>query len=323
MTARALRRAVAALALLAVAGHAAPVSAPPPPVATAFRAPLAAKAPLLAIARAGGRLVTAGDFGIVLLSDDDGRTWRQAQSVATRQMLTSLAFLDAQKGFAVGHGGTVLATADGGENWTAVHDAGADNVLLSVRFLDAQRGFVVGAFGFAIASDDGGRTWRTFVPGEGDDRDRHLNGVFAAHGALFIAAEAGTVFRSMDFGSTWTTLRLPYDGSLWGGLALDDGAVLVYGMRGHVLRSTDLGKQWSDIPTGTTQSWTAALHSPGGEIVLVGLGGTVALSRDGGRSFRSTTLHERQTFAAVAAGAPGQLVLAGLGGIETRPRIAP
>ncbi|MCL4761358.1 MAG: glycosyl hydrolase, partial [Burkholderiales bacterium] len=152
----ALRTAGLLLALAAAAGHAVPAAAPGHE--SAFRAPLAAKAPLLSIARAGARLVAVGDFGVVVLSDDDGRSWRQAQAVATRQMLTSVAFVDAQRGYAVGHGGTVLATADGGETWTRLHDAGVDDVLLSVWFGSAQRGLAVGAFGFALATADGGRT---------------------------------------------------------------------------------------------------------------------------------------------------------------------
>jgi len=193
-----------------------------------------------------------------------------------------------------------------------------------VWFGSAEHGIAVGAFGFAMATHDGGRTWKSFAPGEGDDRDRHLNAVFAGHtGALFIAAEAGTVFRSTDGGDTWTTLRLPYDGSLWGGMALRDGSLLVWGMRGHVLRSADLGKSWTDVPTGTDKSWTDGLQLPDGTIVLVGLSGAVATSRDEARSFRTTILPERQTFAAIEAGPSGQYVVAGLNGIATQPLVAP
>ena len=59
---------------------------PPPPSAPSFayQARLAAKAPLLAIAQAGTRLVAVGDYGVIVLSDDQGRTWRQATSAWTR-----------------------------------------------------------------------------------------------------------------------------------------------------------------------------------------------------------------------------------------------
>ena len=265
---RAIRFVLLALALaLAATALAAPAS---PTSSTAYKAPLATKAPMLALARAGSRLVAVGDYGIVLLSDDDGRTWRQAASVATREMLTAVTFVDGKRGFAVGHGGTLLTTIDAGENWTSSYAAGADTVLLSVWFGSTDRGLAIGAFGVALSTDDGGRTWKPLAVGEGDDGYRHLNAVFALpDGTLLIAAEAGTVFRSADGGRSWSAVRLPYNGSLWGGLALRDGSALVFGMRGHVLRSDDQGRTWTDVPTGTDESFSGGVQLADGRIVLV------------------------------------------------------
>ena len=76
-----------ALALTAIAlAQTAATSAPPAPAA--FKGPLATKAPLLALTRVGPRLVAVGDYGVILLSDDAGATWRQAGAVATRNMIT-------------------------------------------------------------------------------------------------------------------------------------------------------------------------------------------------------------------------------------------
>ena len=189
-------------------------------------------------------------------------------------MLTAVTFADANRGWAVGHGGTVLHTADGGENWALQYTAGADVALLSVWFENASHGIAVGAFGHAMETSDGGRTWTKLAVGEGDDRDRHLNGIFAvAGGPLLIAAESGTVFRSTDNGKTWATLRLPYAGSVWGGLPLRDGTAIVYGMRGHVLHTADQGRTWVDVPTGADQSFTGGIQLADGTVVLVGLGG--------------------------------------------------
>lgn len=314
---RVLLRILATSAMLGLVATASAQPAAPVPAA-AYKAPLATKAPLVGIARAGSRLVAVGDYGVIVLSDDGGKTWRQASSIATRSMLTAVTFADAKLGWAVGHGGTVLHTADGGETWTRIDSAASDVTLLSAWFEDAKHGIVAGAFGFAMATDDGGKTWKEFAVGEGDDRDRHLNAIFALPGGpLFIAAEAGTLFRSTDSGRTWTTLRLPYNGSLWGGLALRDGTAIVFGMRGHALRSTDQGRSWTDAVTGTDQSWSGGLQLADATVVLVGLGGAVAKSTDGGRSYRTTIRPERQTSAAVAEGAAGQLVIVGLTGVGT------
>ncbi len=73
---------------------------------------------LLAATRAGSRLVAVGEFGHVALSDDDGKTWRQAKVVPTQSTLTSIVFVDDKTGFAAGHDKTILTTADGGETWS-------------------------------------------------------------------------------------------------------------------------------------------------------------------------------------------------------------
>jgi len=272
------------------------------------------RAPLLAAARAGSRLVAAGDFGTVLLSDDDGRSWRQAVEVPTRVTLTALHFPDASRGWAVGHGGIVLATEDGGERWRVAHRADPDTVLFSVRFSDPMRGLAVGAFGAALATDDGGRTWQAFTVGDGEFSDRHLFQLFGdAHGRTWIAAESGVVYRSDD-GRAFTAITLPYQGSLWGGMTLPDGTILVWGMGGHVLRSTDSGASWQEIDSGTDNPLTAGLALADGRIVLAGLGGSVLVSDDRGRSFRAEVRPDRLAYTALleAGGGPLLMTLTGI-----------
>lgn len=274
------------------------------------------RAPLLAAARAGSRLVAVGDFGTILLSDDEGSSWRQAASVPTRVTLTALHFLDARRGWAVGHAGIVLATEDGGERWRVAHRAGADAALFSVRFADTQRGLVVGAFGAALATDDGGQTWHEFAVGEGEFSDRHLYHLFGDRaGATWIAAESGVVYRSTD-GREFKAISLPYRGSIWGGLALPDGTVLVWGMGGRVLRSTDDGASWREIDTGTDNPLTAGLALPDGRVVIVGLGGSVLASDDRGASFDAEIRSDRLSYTAAieARGAPLLLSLSGIAG---------
>jgi len=83
--------------------------------------PLAPKSLLLDITQAGDRLVVAGERGHILYSDDDGQNWQQA-FVPTTQMLTSVYFVDSQRGWVVGHDGLILVSDDGGENWRIQRD---------------------------------------------------------------------------------------------------------------------------------------------------------------------------------------------------------
>ncbi|MEJ2467297.1 MAG: YCF48-related protein, partial [Candidatus Thiodiazotropha sp.] len=76
----------------------------------------AEQATLLAVTRAGPRLVAAGERGIILTSDDNGASWQQAK-VPTSVNLIALRFVDAKRGWAVGHMGIVLHSEDGGLTW--------------------------------------------------------------------------------------------------------------------------------------------------------------------------------------------------------------
>ncbi|OPG74993.1 hypothetical protein B1218_34750, partial [Pseudomonas ogarae] len=58
-----------------------------------------------------------GARGLVLWSEEDGKSWHQAW-VSVSGSLTAVWFVDAQIGWAVVHAGGVLATLDGGEHWT-------------------------------------------------------------------------------------------------------------------------------------------------------------------------------------------------------------
>ena len=85
---------------------------------------------LMDVTRAGDRLVTVGERGFTLVSDDAGQSWRAVATPVTRS-LTRVAFENDKLGVAVGHGGSIVRTEDGGETWTAVavEEAGVDSLL--------------------------------------------------------------------------------------------------------------------------------------------------------------------------------------------------
>lgn len=286
-----------------------------PAMAPAQHVANALQAPLLAAARAGSRIVAVGDHGVVLLSDD-GRTYRQAKAVPVRSMLTSVQFIDKQRGFAAGHDGVVLGTQDGGETWALLRATpGMEQPILSFHFDGPEHGIAVGLYGWMIETHDGGRSWAERHVGSGEDADRHLFHVFASiDGTLLIAGEAGTLYRSADGGANWDTIVVGNKGSLWYGAALADGTLLVCGMRGHLYRSRDDGRTWQAVASGTTQSLTGIAQQADGSVVVIGMSGTVLRSTDAGTIFALTQRQEREPLTAVlAAGGqpPTLLSLAG------------
>ncbi len=267
---------------------------------------------LLSAARAGARLVAVGARGVVVLSDDRGKTWRQATAVPVRSTLTAVTFIDPEHGWAVGHNGVVLATDDAGEHWRLQRFAAdVDRPLFSVRFLDRQRGVAVGLWSLVLATADGGASWREVklaAPPEGGKTDRNLFSLFADKaGALYAAAERGSVLRSRDAGQTWQYLETGYKGSLWVGTALDDGGLLVAGMRGSLYRSDDHGDTWRSVDSGSKSSLTG-IAAEGKKVTAVGLDGLVAASEDGGRTFLTTQRPDRLALTAVVRASDGSVM---------------
>jgi photosystem II stability/assembly factor-like uncharacterized protein len=328
---RALRAGAVALSLLAACPAAAGEEAAPGAAALKSQpaeiTSAATKAMVLSVARAGKRMVSVGDHGIVLLSDDDGATFRQARSVPVRSTLTAVCFVGEKTGWAVGHWGVVLRTDDAGESWKVQRvDASVDQPLFSVHFRDAQRGWAVGLWSLMIATVDGGASWtpvRLPAPPGGGKADRNLLKIFAdRRGTLFVAAEQGAVLRSDD-GQKWSYVSTGYKGSFWTGLALSDGTLLVGGLRGTIYRSTDGGSSWSESRTDLKSSITD-LGEAGGKVFAVGLDGASYESDDRGVTFTSSQRDDRLPFTALAVAGNGRLVkFSKQGVVEDAPAAAP
>lgn len=341
-----LRFCLALIAVLAMGGAA---SAQPVPEVDANDAankpaeiePLASASLLLDLAAAGRRVVAVGERGHVLLSDDQGATWRQAKSVPTRAMLTAVFFADDEYGWAVGHDETILKTVDGGETWTRTHFAPeAQQPLLDLWFANRVSGIAVGAYGAYLTTNDGGRTWtvskfaaprsssspKRGAPSDEDDlpQDYHLNRIVGVGSRLYIAAEGGRLYRSDDRGANWRALPSPYEGSLFGLVPIRGDGLLAFGLRGHLFRSADGGQSWHELQSHTTAMLTDGVAINDLRVVVGGLAGVLLISADAGETFKLTQQDDRRGIAALLPGPAGSVIVAGEGGVRTiRPAAAP
>jgi photosystem II stability/assembly factor-like uncharacterized protein len=283
----------------------------------ALKARLAARSLLLDIAAADGHLVAVGERGHILFSDDRGATWTQAD-VPTTVTLTGVFLLDRNLGWAVGHDAVVLHTADGGRTWTLQRSAPEEErPLFDVYFSDAAHGFAIGAYGAFLATADGGATWTERRISEEDVHLHHI--ARAPSGALFIAAESGTLFRSDDGGASWRELPSPYEGSLFATVPLEGKALLLLGLRGHLFRSEDGGESWTALASGTEAMLTDGVVLGDGRVVVTGLAGVVLVSEDHGRTFAVHHQPARQGIVAVAPAGDGAIALAGEFGVRKLP----
>ncbi len=329
---------------------------PAPPVPTAMNKPAltsvkAERSTLLAVTRAGNRLVAAGERGIILTSDDNGDSWQQAK-VPTSVNLTALHFVDEQRGWAVGHMGLVLHSEDGGLNWhkqldgveaarlavEAVRDSGDERAIRLADYLvsdgpdkpffdiymDAQgRGFAVGAFNLIFRTEDGGKQWHYWSHRVKNPFGLHLYGITRQGEDFIIAGEQGMLLRSQDGGEHFLPLEPPYEGSWFGILASRDGALLIYGLRGNAYVSQDGGETWQPCETGSRAGFSDAVQLADGRIVLANQAGQLYASADDGCNFKSLGGLPGMPFAALTQAESGALVLASLRGLGSVPASAP
>ena len=268
-------------------------------------------------ARMGNRVVAVGDRGYVVISDDDGKTWKRAKAPAA-PLLTAVDFVDAKNGWAVGHDSVILASNDAGETWAQQFSAPSEQrPLLDVLFLSKETGFAVGAYGAFYETEDGGKSWnaRKIIAD-----DKHLSAIVKmAEGKLAIFGEAGTILLSPDAGKTWTVVPPPYKGSFFGALVAQDGALVTFGLRGRIFRSADAGKSWKQIDNPSVATLMGGSILPDGALVIAGGAGTVLVSHDNGQSFQPLATGSTRAYAKAILGAPNALLLLGEAGARAAP----
>jgi len=289
------------------------LQASPLPVVPAMQSEHASQATMLDAAWAGKRMVAVGDHGIVLLSDDHGKSFRQAGSVPVSTPLTGVSFIDAKRGWAVGHWGVILVTADGGDSWQIQRMSNEeDRPLFAVHFFNAQQGVAVGLWSLVLTTDDGGLTWneQTLQAPPGSKKaDLNLMGLFAdGQHKLYATAEHGQLLRSEDEGKSWTYINTGYEGTLWSGAVLADGSLLVGGQRGTLMHGTTEGRGFRKVPTQSKGSITAVTVA-GRTVLAVGLDGLMMKSSDGGERFEESQSVEGLSLTAALLDPQGAPVL--------------
>lgn len=294
----------------------------------------AAKSLLLDVEKLeSGRLITVGERGHILISDDNGIEWRQVP-VPTREQLTAVSFLDDERGIAVGFSQTILMTNDGGESWQLAHqeESFEQPAIFDVQFITSDLIVAVGSYGLYLESSDGGDTWENReVEGLADyygyfshfysikkisddywvmTGEKFIDGVdedgFETSSAL--AAE------TRDGGETWQKLETPYDGSFFGIQVDGNGYLYVYGLRGNLYISKDQGQSWQGQFLSTASGFHDMVILDENRWVLVGTGGVLVY-----KTLTSTDIKKRKDLkgrTAVVAVDEDTLIVVGEGGVE-------
>jgi photosystem II stability/assembly factor-like uncharacterized protein len=309
---------------------------------------------MTAVAKAGpGRLVAAGWRGLVAVSTDAGRTWRQAK-VPVSVDLTCLSFTSPQRGWAAGADGVLLESSDGGMTWqkrgdgnlmarwmveryqaratanpgdTAISAAlnesrayqreGPGRPFLDIAFEGEQLGYLVGAYGIAFRSGDGGATWDPIFDRIDNPNGYHLYALAQHRGEIFIAGELGTLLRLDRARDRFVKVATPYEGTFFTLVATGE-ALLAAGLRGNAYVSHDGGRSWdrSDFGGALPGSFSSGTVAGSKDIVLGTQSGQVFHSRDAGRRFQPVGVKAPMLYSALLVPEAGRLLTAGSRGVR-------
>ncbi|TVT70607.1 MAG: glycosyl hydrolase [Denitromonas halophila] len=302
--------------------------------------------PLMAVARAGARLIAVGARGLIVTSSDEGRRWTQVVSPVQSDLL-AVRFVDGTHGWAVGHDGVILASTDGGLQWVKQLDGrkakdiferyyasqpggsgietakmtlnanlGSGPALpwLDVWFEDTRKGYVVGSFGMLAVTRDGGQSWQPQFEHIDNPDALNLNAIRGVGDDLFIAGERGRVFRLDRDSERFIATDTGYRGSFFG-LVGQGSELRAFGLRGTVYRSDDGGAHWAAEPLSGDQTYTAAV-TDAGRYVLGNLAGQLLIGAWPNAAPRMTPLDPPLRLTGMTTTRDGLLVLTSLDGVR-------
>jgi photosystem II stability/assembly factor-like uncharacterized protein len=301
----------------------------------------------LALAVAGKRIVAVGERGLIALSDDDGASWRQANSPVSTT-LTCVSFADTKSGWVAGHAGTILHTADGGATWAVQTDGravarlvkmsanekgapsglagiatqlvadGPDKPFLDIQFTDVNHGAAVGAYGLAVKTSDGGRTWVSFMHHVPNPKGLHLYAVRVVGETVWLAGEQGYFARSVTAGEDFRSIETPYRGSYFA-LASTGKGVVVAGLKGNAFHVSQDGSSFGRIDGAPPVSFSGVTALRDGRLAFTNQAGQVLVLTEGATRVALLPGVPRAPLSAVVQAPDGKLVLAGAAGLEAVP----
>ncbi|HZI63423.1 MAG TPA: hypothetical protein VFE44_01515 [Thermoanaerobaculia bacterium] len=273
--------------------------------------------------------------GMVVYSEDLGKSWRNPHPVHEEEQIYALALVPGQPGrlYASTRTGVYLSTDDG-ERWRHITAAYPQIHNVSSLYVDAlrPRTVIAGTWRRAYRSDDGGATWRGIFTGMVEDSELFtIQPVPGRPGELW-ASTCGWVYQTKNLGENWTRFKEGFQNRRTPSfLALASGR-LVAGTVGGAHISDDQGKTWRRVTDPALSVLAIAAHPARPGRVILGTEGTgIWVSEDGGETYGDSTRGLTNVrvmalaragdrlFAAVNHAGPGSGVYASLDGGRTFP----
>lgn len=133
-------------------------------------------------------------YAAVIRTEDAGQSWEELD--VEGDLFSAIHFPHPDTGYVVGFSGEIARTYDGGDSWTTLRSASAfvqdRHHYHDILFRSGTEGYVVGKNGLILFTQNAGRSWKKL---EAPQKDDFYTASFNPDGSLWIAGEAGEVFR--------------------------------------------------------------------------------------------------------------------------------
>lgn len=289
---------------------------------------------LLDIAGAGDRVVAVGGAGLIVVSDDGGASWQQAE-VPVSATLTAVSFPTAELGWAVGHAGVILHSDDGGLSWQLQFDGRRGIQAFQAYAIERRQRLEAELAAMQAAEDPDPEALETLeialedaifaeedaqLAVETGPADPFLDVTFLDARRGFAVGAYGMSYRTDDGGENW---RLNLDGldnpgryHYYAVLAQGD-TVYLAGEAGLLFRSDDGGttfRRFADVYEGSL----FGVLPLGDGVITYGLRGNLYYQEAGSDSWAPLpSENSTSLYGGTAAGDAGVL-LVGAGGVILR-----
>lgn len=266
--------------------------------------------------------VAVGNDGLILRTEDEGRSWTQVDS-GTRDDLNAVAFsTDGDTALVGGDGGVVLLSIDDGQSWQRpegemyTNKAFYDVALSS----DGRVAAAVGKRGLIRILRNRGESW--IDPGNVTAKD--LNGVVLDRDGktVVVAGDDGTIhvaaMGQVQDPQKWDSIEVNEPRKDFEALALGGErgeTVVAVGDDGLIWSSTDPEKKWKKWNSLSKEERrddfrALAFSGDGGTAVAVGSRGRIRVSDDSGQTWKPTKSNVGDRLDAISLSHDGTVAIA-------------
>ncbi len=194
-----------------------------------------------------------GDDGLIWKTTDGGVSWVDQSPGFTTSHLQFISPVDGNIVYVSGDDGALMKSTDGGSSWVDQTIPASASDLDRIHAFNADTAFAMSNSndGYIFSTTDGGTTWNTInapFPGPGIST-RQYDCVGLPNGTAYIAGYHGTVFKTTDFGVSWTNVANMFGAlyKIFYSIAASGNNVWCGDSNGSIYFSGDAGATWDTL----------------------------------------------------------------------------